>query len=40
MTAAQDHIIKLLQSFALTPVSRAKIKNFDSDDMEFEQLIG
>ena len=40
MTAAQNHIIKLLQSFALTPVSRAKIKNFDSDDMEFEQLIG
>lgn len=39
MTIAQDHIIKLLQSFALTPVSRAKIKNVDTDDYDIEDLL-
>lgn len=32
MTTAQDHIIKLLQSFALTPMSKSKMKNVEFDD--------
>ena len=34
MTTAQDHIIKLLQSFALTPMSKSKMRNMDIDDSE------
>ena len=39
MTAAQDHIIKLLSSFGLTPMSKSKIKNFDSGELSIEDLI-
>lgn len=39
MTTAQDHIIKLLQSFALTPMSKSKMKNFESDEDLFDELI-
>lgn len=34
MTISQDRVVRLLQSFALTPVSRAKMKNIDPDDTE------
>lgn len=39
MIIAEDHVIKLLQSFALTPVSRSKIKNVDADDYDIEDLM-
>lgn len=39
MVISEDHVIKLLQSFALTPVSRAKIKNVDTDDYDIEDLL-
>lgn len=39
MTASQTFLIKLLSNFALTPMSRSKIKNFDSDEDLFDDLI-
>ena len=39
MNVAQDHIVRLLQSFALTPMSRSKMKNFDSEEADFESLL-
>lgn len=39
MTTAQDHVIKLLQSFALTPMSRSKMRNLDTDEDIYDDLI-
>ena len=39
MMNTQQILIKLLSSFALTPMSKSKLKNFDSDEDLFEDLI-
>lgn len=39
MMNTQQILIKLLSSFALTPMSRSKLKNFDSDEDLFDDLI-
>ena len=39
MMNTQQILIKLLSSFALTPMSKSKLKNFDSDEDLFDDLI-
>lgn len=39
MMNTQQILIKLLQSFALTPVSKSKMKALDTDDDLFQDLI-
>ena len=41
MNTAQDHIIRLMSSFALTPMSRSKMKNLDTTALrdELDELI-
>lgn len=36
MNVAQDHIIRLMSSFALTPMSRSKMKNLDTTALKDE----
>lgn len=36
---AQTAIVKLLSTFGLTPVSKSKLKNFNSDNINIEDLI-
>lgn len=39
MTTAQACLTKLLSNFALTPMSKSKIKNFDAEEDTFDALI-
>lgn len=43
MTQANDRIVKLLQNFGLTPMSKSKMKSIDSNSSQidlYEQIIG
>lgn len=37
--AAQDRLVKLLSSFGLSPMSKSKLKNFDVDDYDLDDLL-
>jgi len=39
MTTCQNTIINLLKQFSLTPMSKSKMKNFNSDNITIEDLI-
>ena len=36
---AQTAIVKLLSTFGLTPMSKSKLKNFNSEEYNIEDLI-
>lgn len=39
MNVAQQNIMRLMSSFALTPMSKSKMKNVDTSDIDIEDLI-
>ena len=39
MTTSQQCLTKLLSNFALTPMSKSKIKNFEAEEDVFDELI-
>lgn len=37
--AAQDRLVKLLSAFGLSPLSKSKLKNFNSEEIDIEDLL-